>query len=95
VKHTDGHIYPNISFHEKYVLIVNDDHIEFWKDNELITRRYVDKCSNTRYIYFNKGIVYTSQGQYNVNCHAQQQLIVLCTIVNSDIAMFVSQFLLL
>jgi hypothetical protein len=83
------------SFHEKYYMNARDNHIEFWMDNEQIARRYVRDCNNSEYIYFNKGIVYTSEGQYNVNNCAQQQLIVLCTIVNSDIALYVSQFLLL
>jgi hypothetical protein len=96
VKRGGGPTYrKGISFHEKYVLIVRDDHIEFCMDNEQIARRYVYMCSHAAYIYFYKGIVYTSRGHYIVNNCAQRQLIVLCTIVNSDIAMYVSQFLLL
>jgi hypothetical protein len=83
------------SFNEKYVLIGSNNRIELWMDNERITRRYVPYCDDTEYMYFYKGIVYTSEGQYNVNNCAQQQLTVLCTIVNSDIALYVSQFLLL
>jgi hypothetical protein len=94
VKYNDG-TYYKIAFHEKYVLIYKNNHIEFWMDYEQIARRYMPYCDDTDYIYFYKGIVYTSQGQYNVNNCAQQQLIVLCTVVNSDIAMYVSQFLLL
>jgi hypothetical protein len=88
-------INKKISFHEKYVLIVRDNHVDFWTDNERVAQRYVHDCSHADYIYFNKGIVCTSEGQYDVNYHARRQLIVLCTIVNSDIALYVSQFLLL